>query len=67
MPPRRDLLAAARAATIAAAQRHAPGLLRAQAGPEAEPGYETGLPVTAGRSQSGRWLRRGNRIVVLGL
>jgi hypothetical protein len=67
MPPRRDLLAAARAAAIAAAQRYAPGLLRAQVEPEADSEFATGLPVTAGRSQSGRWLRRGNRIVVLGL
>jgi hypothetical protein len=62
-PPGRDLRNAARAATIGAAQSHAPGLLQPQ-GPVARP---PSTPVSAGRSQSGRWTRRGNKIVLHGL
>ena len=43
--------AAAQRAAVAAAQRHLPGLVR----PDATPG----------RATEGRWVRRGNRIVIL--
>ena len=46
---------AAQRAAVAAAQRHLPGLVRAGAGPGAGPG----------RPAQGRWVRRGNRIVIL--
>lgn len=62
MPPGRDLLGAARAATTAAAQRHAPGLLRSQASAAAPT-----TPTLPGRGQSGRWMRRGNKIVLFGV
>ncbi|RKT44867.1 hypothetical protein [Thiocapsa rosea] len=65
-------VAAARAAAIAAAERHAPGLLRPTAprrpGPAVAPAIGTSSALgLAGRAQSGRWMRRGNKIVVLGL
>ncbi len=50
-------LAAARAALAAAARTHAPGLL--QRGP--------GASVAAVGGRSGRWVRRGRRIVLLGV
>lgn len=59
----RDLRKAARAATIGAAQRHAPGLLQ----PQGSAALPPSTPVSAGRSQSGRWTRRGNKIVLHGL
>ena len=60
---------AARAALAAAARQHAPGLLRnGGAGPDAGSG---GAGMGAGfggpRRQSGRWIRRGNKIVLLGV
>lgn len=48
---------AAKAATVAAAQQHAPGLLRA-AGPSP-------MAVSKGSNRSGRWIRRGRNIIVL--
>jgi hypothetical protein len=60
----------ARDAVLAAASRHAPGLLGGRVGPRFygrrghahrwRGGY-------AGRPQSGRWVRRGSRIILLGL
>jgi len=70
-PATSDPAAAARAAAIAAAERHAPGLLRPLA-PAArdqevsDQGRGTGA-LAPGRARSGRWMRRGNRVVVLGL
>jgi hypothetical protein len=61
-PPGQNLQRAARAATIAAAQKYAPGLLRAHA-----PAPSASNPTPAGRTQSGRWMRRGNKIVLYGL
>jgi hypothetical protein len=59
--PAADPRAAARAAIVQAAQQLAPGLLQtAGAGAGAAP---TGF---GGRGQSGRWLRRGNKIVLFG-
>lgn len=63
MPPGRDLLGAARAATIAAARTHAPGLLQP---PAAAVPTSQARPM-AGRGQSGKWMRRGNKIVLFGL
>jgi hypothetical protein len=54
--------AAANAAVVAAAQTHAPGLLAPrQAG--MEPQTDSPLPV----AHSGRWMRRGNKIVLYGI
>lgn len=59
----RNPSAAARAAFATAARRHAPGLLRPQ-----QPAMPGASAATAGmRPQSGRWVRRGNKIVVIGL
>jgi uncharacterized protein (DUF697 family) len=52
--------AVARAAVIAAAQKHAPGLL---GGPPAPSGSQLS-PVG---SQSGKWIRRGRKIILLGV
>lgn len=59
-PPGADPRAAAQNAAIAAAGRHAPGLLGAAARPM--PGGMAGW-----RGRSGRWMRRGNRIVLFGV
>ncbi len=45
----------AKSALAAAAQRHAPGLMN------------TGLASTSSAGQSGRWIRRGRRIILLGV
>lgn len=58
-PPTADPRAVAQAAAIAAAKKLAPGLLGA-AGPLAG----TAAP---GRGQTGRWLRRGTKIVLFGV
>lgn len=63
-PEGRDVLGAARKAIIAAAQKHAPGLLRAQAPATTPPPSIRTMP---GAAQSGRWMRRGNKIVLIGL
>jgi hypothetical protein len=54
MPPQ----AAAKAAVVAAAKKHAPGLLR-----PATPTMMSG----PGAKRSGRWIRRGANIVLMGL
>ncbi|HZN10621.1 MAG TPA: hypothetical protein VFC61_03025 [Blastocatellia bacterium] len=51
--------AAARAATVSAAQRHAPGLLRRR---RPDPGAVGAGPSPSGRG--GRWVRRGRHIVI---
>lgn len=56
--PDADPATAAKAATVAAARRHAPGLLRPSNGDGAEP---------TGAGRSGRWLRRGRRIILIGV
>jgi hypothetical protein len=48
---------AAKTAMIAAAQQHAPGLLRQAAPPKA---------IAGRRARSGRWIRRGRAIILLG-
>jgi hypothetical protein len=59
-PSGADPRAVARSAMIKAAQTVAPGLL--QAGSDA-----AGAPHASGRGRSGRWYRRGNRIVLQGV
>ena len=55
---------AARAALAAAARTHAPGLLRGGGGGA---GMASGLRQPgARRGRSGRWIRRGNKIILLG-
>jgi len=58
-PPNVDPRAVAQSAAIAAAKRLAPGLLGQVAGSIA------GAPL--GRGHTGRWLRRGNKIVLFGV
>ena len=62
-PPTADPVAAARSAVAAAAQVHAPGLLRQQGA-----GASAG-PCTCGghHRHTGRWIRRGRKIVILGV
>src|SRR6516225_12328552 len=61
-PAGSDPRAAATAATVAAAKRYAPGLmLPGQAG--TEPQTPSDLPAT----KSGRWVRRGNKIILYGI
>jgi uncharacterized protein (DUF697 family) len=57
--PNADPRAVAQAAAIAAAKRFAPGLVGAAAGPIAG--------AVIGRGQTGRWLRRGTKIVLFGV
>ena len=54
----------ARAALAAAARQHAPGLLRNGG---AAPGGYMGAGYGGWRGRSGRWIRRGNKIVLLGV
>jgi uncharacterized protein (DUF697 family) len=57
MPPQ----AAAKAAVIAAAKEHAPGLLRPATSSTASPADDSG------DKRSGRWVRRGSKIILLGV
>jgi hypothetical protein len=56
-PPSQPPSQAARAAAASAARQHAPGLLRSGGA----------KPSLGGGRRSGRWIRRGNRIVLLGV
>jgi hypothetical protein len=63
---------AARNAALAAARIYAPGLLKSQREMEVPPsaGRKTQVPViptNASSGQSGRWIRRGNRIILYGV
>ena len=49
---------AAKEAVIAAAKKHAPGLLR--------PAPTMAIPSLPGGKRSGRWMRRGSKIVLMG-
>jgi hypothetical protein len=53
-------MSAAKTAVKKAARTHAPGLVGQRRGPAAPAGY-------GGRQRSGRWIRRGRRIVLLGV
>lgn len=54
---------AANAAVLAAAQTHAPGLLQAQSEKQSAAPVSSRLPT----GYSGRWIRRGNKIVLYGM
>lgn len=62
-PPGSDPRAAANAAVVSAARTHAPGLLR----PDSQMGRALGAPSPFPRSPSGRWVRRGHKIVLYGI
>ncbi len=59
-PPTADPRVAAKSAVVAAARRHAPGLIRGGAMPPPP-------AVAAGSRCSGRWIRAGRKIVLLGV
>jgi len=59
-------VAAARKAAISAAQQVAPQLIRAIASAGSRAGGARG-GTSGGRGQSGRWLRRGNAIILIGV
>ncbi len=63
-PPSAPPQQAARAALAAAARQHAPGLLSSGAGASA--GARGGM-ASARRRQSGRWIRRGRNVILLGV
>jgi hypothetical protein len=58
MPPTADPATAVRSAVIGAARQFAPGLLRGRALPG---------PMPAGARRRGTWVRRGRRIILLGV
>jgi hypothetical protein len=62
-PPGADPRAVARSAMIKAAQTIAPGLLQAGTGAA---GGAAGVPQAGVHGRSGRWYRRGNKIVLQG-
>jgi hypothetical protein len=62
-PSSPDPRAAVNAAAALAAQTHAPGLLQPRPQAGAEPPASSGLPM----GHSGRWMRRGNKIVLYGI
>jgi len=57
----------AKQAVVQAAQTHAPGLASAVAGPRYMAGASPRLPRRGPRRRTGRWYRRGRRIVLVGL
>lgn len=59
-PPSDSPQADAKAAAVAAAQQHAPGMLKPATSP---PSY--GPMMTGGTGRTGRWVRRGNRKIIL--
>jgi hypothetical protein len=63
-PASADPTAVARAASTAAARAFAPGLLRNRAGAHSGAGME---PIPSGSRRRGMWIRRGRRIVLLGI
>lgn len=60
-PPQMPPQAAAKAAVIEAAKKHAPGLLRPAPSPAAS---MVGGP---GAKRTGRWIRRGSKIILMGV
>jgi len=58
--------AAARTALIQAAKQFAPGLLRETGSPH-HPRAQPASPAHHGSGASGRWIRRGNKIILLGV
>jgi len=65
-PPMSDPRAVAQNAAITAAKRHAPGLLGMGPGAAGGPGVPSTLYPT-GPGRSGRWMRRGSKIVLYGV
>lgn len=63
--PPGDPRAVAKSAAAQAAGRHAPGLLRGTAPPAQAGGAAPAQGI--GRGRSGRWIRRGNRIILYGV
>lgn len=63
-PPSANPVAAARAAVATAAQTHAPGLLRQQ-GVQGS-AVSSATPGPGGRARTGRWIRYGRKIILLG-
>jgi hypothetical protein len=63
--PQGNPQAVAQTAVARAAQRHAPGLLRTPVSSAAAPGAAT-PPQALARGMTGRWVRRGNRIILFG-
>jgi hypothetical protein len=62
-PTSQDPRLAANAAAVAAAQTRAPGLLQAPPGTQPAAPISSRLPI----GPSGRWIRRGNKIVLYGI
>ena len=58
--------AAAQSALLQAAKQFAPGLLR-EAAPTRRPPMHHPNPAAHGSGATGRWIRRGNKIVLLGV
>jgi uncharacterized protein (DUF697 family) len=65
-PPSANPVAAARAAVAAAAQTHAPGLLRQGAGRGSAAG-PCACGGHGGKRRTGRWIRRGRKVILLGI
>jgi hypothetical protein len=63
--PTEDPIKTARGAVVAAARRHAPGLLSAASPGQGALSVSSAMGGPSGRS--GRWVRRGNRIVIFGV
>jgi hypothetical protein len=68
-PPAGSPAANAKKAATEAARQFAPGLLAARPGNGAPPaqGAERDKPCSCGQGASGRWYRRGNKIVLVGV
>jgi hypothetical protein len=62
-PPSSDPQTAVNAAAALAAQTHAPGLLQSRPQTRTQPPASSELPM----GHSGRWIRRGNKIVLYGI
>lgn len=60
-PASNNPVATARQAATSAAQRYLPGLATLLAGPQAMPAQAAGIG-----GQSGRWYRRGNKLIIVG-
>lgn len=65
-PPNANPRAVAHHAMMQAAQAHAPGLIGPAAGPEFG-GDGPEVPPMGRRGRSGRWIRRGGKIIVFGV
>ncbi|HEX9942479.1 MAG TPA: hypothetical protein VGG03_10710 [Thermoanaerobaculia bacterium] len=66
-PPSANPVAAARTAVAAAAQTHAPGLLRQGAGRGSAAAGPCACGGHGGKRRSGRWVRRGRTVILVGI